>query len=314
METILIYRCAGLRFVKTLHWLTDLCSGWFQISPWHLVTGFLSGHPEHSQHPRGLHAAWHGKWGVSSLPAVVPLSTTEAFCAAQHSGPCLFSWSFVVIVTHRVTSLRSQHHSQSTDRKRRPLLLCSLPHFFYRLLPDSPSYDLTLALKRQWVDYQPHNRMPSFVKWGNQGSGTKRDWFQVPESLRSKDAIGAQVPWILLLQVMLKYDRACPWLSCSTSSPPGLLNGQLCPSFLARTNQEQPSSVPQHIWRMTNLYASQEATVRTRQGTKDWFKIGKGIRQGCILSPCLFNLYAEYIMQNAGWSTSWNQDCREKYQ
>ena len=47
-----------------------------------------------------------------------------------------------------------------------------------------------------------------------------------------------------------------------------------------------------------NLYAGQEATVRTRHGT-DWFKIGKGIHQGCILSPCLFNLYAEYIMQNA---------------
>ena len=49
-----------------------------------------------------------------------------------------------------------------------------------------------------------------------------------------------------------------------------------------------------------NLYADQEATVRTGHGTKDWFQIGKGIRQGCILSPCLFNFYAEYIMRNAG--------------
>ena len=48
------------------------------------------------------------------------------------------------------------------------------------------------------------------------------------------------------------------------------------------------------------LYASQEATVRTGHGTTDWFPIGKGICQGCILSPCLFNLYAEYIMKNAG--------------
>ena len=48
------------------------------------------------------------------------------------------------------------------------------------------------------------------------------------------------------------------------------------------------------------LYAGQEATVRTRQGTTDWFHIGKGVCQGCILSPCLFNLYAEYIMRNAG--------------
>ena len=49
-----------------------------------------------------------------------------------------------------------------------------------------------------------------------------------------------------------------------------------------------------------NLYAGQEATVRTEHGTTDWFQIGKGVRQGCILSPCLFNLYAEYIMRNAG--------------
>ena len=51
---------------------------------------------------------------------------------------------------------------------------------------------------------------------------------------------------------------------------------------------------------MRNLYAGQEATVRTGHGTTDWFKIGKGIHQGCILSPCSFNLYAEYIMRNAG--------------
>ena len=51
---------------------------------------------------------------------------------------------------------------------------------------------------------------------------------------------------------------------------------------------------------MRNIYAGQEATVRTGHGTTDWFKIGKGVRQGCILSPCLFNFYAEYIMGNAG--------------
>ena len=51
---------------------------------------------------------------------------------------------------------------------------------------------------------------------------------------------------------------------------------------------------------LRNLYAGQEATVRTGHGTTDWFKIGKGVCQGCILSPCLFNLYAEYIMRNAG--------------
>ena len=51
---------------------------------------------------------------------------------------------------------------------------------------------------------------------------------------------------------------------------------------------------------LRNLYAGQEATVRNRHRTRDWFQIGKGVRQGCILSPCLFNLYTEYIMRNAG--------------
>ena len=51
---------------------------------------------------------------------------------------------------------------------------------------------------------------------------------------------------------------------------------------------------------LRNLYAGQEATVRTGPGTTDWFQIGKGVPQGCIVSPCLFNLYAEYIMRNAG--------------
>ena len=51
---------------------------------------------------------------------------------------------------------------------------------------------------------------------------------------------------------------------------------------------------------LRNLYAGQEATVRTGHGTTDWFQIGKGVRQGCILSHCLFNVYAEYIMRNTG--------------
>ena len=58
--------------------------------------------------------------------------------------------------------------------------------------------------------------------------------------------------------------------------------------------------IPDHLTGLLrNLYAGQEATVRTGHGT-DWFQIGKGVHQGCILSPCLFNLYAEYIMRNAG--------------
>ena len=59
--------------------------------------------------------------------------------------------------------------------------------------------------------------------------------------------------------------------------------------------------IPEHLTcLLRNLYAGQEATLRTAQGTADWFQTGKGVHQGCILSPCLFNLYAEYIMRNAG--------------
>ena len=59
--------------------------------------------------------------------------------------------------------------------------------------------------------------------------------------------------------------------------------------------------IPDHLTcLLRNLYASQEPTVRTGHGTTDWFQIGKGVLEGCILSPCLFNFYAEYIMRNAG--------------
>ena len=56
--------------------------------------------------------------------------------------------------------------------------------------------------------------------------------------------------------------------------------------------------IPDHF--LTNLYSGQEAALRTRHGTTEWIQIGKGVHQGCILSPCLFNLYAEYIVRNAG--------------
>ena len=63
----------------------------------------------------------------------------------------------------------------------------------------------------------------------------------------------------------------------------------------------QEMGIPEHlIFLLRNLYAGQEATASTGHGTKDWFQIGKGVCQSCILSPCLFNLYAECIMQNAG--------------
>ena len=65
-------------------------------------------------------------------------------------------------------------------------------------------------------------------------------------------------------------------------------------------NSERDGNIPDHlICLLRNLYAGQEATVRTGHGTIDWFQTGKGVRQSCILSPCLFNLYTEYIMRNA---------------
>ena len=63
--------------------------------------------------------------------------------------------------------------------------------------------------------------------------------------------------------------------------------------------------IPDHlICLLRNVYAGQEATVKTGHGTTDWFQIGKGVHQGCKLSPCLFNFYAEYIMRNAGLDES----------
>ena len=65
--------------------------------------------------------------------------------------------------------------------------------------------------------------------------------------------------------------------------------------------------IPDHLTcLLRNLYAGQEATVRTGHGTADWFQIGKGVHQGCILSLCLLNLYAEYIMRNAGLEEEWD--------
>ena len=70
-------------------------------------------------------------------------------------------------------------------------------------------------------------------------------------------------------------------------------------SWVSKRQRNQTSNCQHLTCLLRNLYAGQEATVRTGHGTMDWFKIGKGVCQGCILSPCLFNLYAEYIMRNA---------------
>ena len=76
----------------------------------------------------------------------------------------------------------------------------------------------------------------------------------------------------------------------------------------------QEMGIPDHLtYPLRNLYAGQEAAVRIRHGTTDGFQTGEGVHQGCMLSCCLFNLYAEHIMQT-GWITSWNQDCWQKYQ
>ena len=78
----------------------------------------------------------------------------------------------------------------------------------------------------------------------------------------------------------------------------------------------QEMGIPDHLTcLLRNLYAGQEATVRTVHGTTNWFQIGKGVHQGCILLPCLFNFFAVHHEKRwAGRSTSWNQDCQEKYQ
>ena len=70
-----------------------------------------------------------------------------------------------------------------------------------------------------------------------------------------------------------------------------------------RDGNTRPPDLPL-LMKMRNLYAGEEATVRTGLGAKDWFQIGKGVHQGCILSPCLFNLCAEYIIQSAGLEES----------
>ena len=78
----------------------------------------------------------------------------------------------------------------------------------------------------------------------------------------------------------------------------------------------QEMGIPDHLTcLLRNLYAGQEATARTGHATTDWFQIGKGVYQGCILSLCLFNFYAEYIMRNGGLEEAEaGQDCWEKYQ
>ena len=85
----------------------------------------------------------------------------------------------------------------------------------------------------------------------------------------------------------------------------------LCESQQTVENSERDGNTRPLTCLLRNLYADQEAAVRTGHGTTDWFQIGKGECQGCILSPCLFNFYEK---RWTGRNTSWNQDCREKHQ
>ena len=91
--------------------------------------------------------------------------------------------------------------------------------------------------------------------------------------------------------------------SCRKSSTSALLTAPKPLTVWNTTNWKilKEIGIPDHLTcLLRNLYAGQEATVRTEHGTTDWFQIGKGVHQGYILSPCLFNLYVEYIMRNAG--------------
>ena len=97
--------------------------------------------------------------------------------------------------------------------------------------------------------------------------------------------------------------RILEWVAFS--SPGDLPNPEIEPRSPALQADSLPAEpgmgIPDHLTcLLRNLYAGQEATARTGHETTDWFQIGKGEHQGCILSPCLFNLYAEYIMRNAG--------------
>ena len=77
------------------------------------------------------------------------------------------------------------------------------------------------------------------------------------------------------------------------------MSGQVSRGSAGEYQADERAGVARLSWRVSCIYAGQEATVRTGHGRTDWFQIGKGVRQGCILSPCLFNFYTEYIIRNA---------------
>ena len=119
--------------------------------------------------------------------------------------------------------------------------------------------------------------------------------------------------WLLNMQKRQRYQRSnCQHLldhrkkqqSSRKTSTSALLTTPKSLTVWITTNWKilKGMGTPDHLTcLLRNLYAGQEAIVRTGHGTTDWFQIGKGVHQGCILSPCLFNLYAEYIKEMFGW-------------
>ena len=136
---------------------------------------------------------------------------------------------------------------------------------------------ILLARFQQYVNWE----LPDVQAGVRKGRGT-RD--QIATYTESRKTDGNSKKHIYLF--VIDYAKAFVWITTNWN----ILNEM---------------EIPGHITcRLRNLYAGQEATVRTRHGTMDWFKTGKGVCQGCILSLCLFNFYAEYIMWNAGLDES----------
>ena len=102
--------------------------------------------------------------------------------------------------------------------------------------------------------------------------------------------------WVGILNIV---EMPVPGSSLTIQSQSNMNGPRLAKAVLRKKNKFGVRTRPPDLL-LRNLYTGQEATIRTGRGTTDWFQIGKGVHQGCILSPCLFNFYAEYIMRNAG--------------
>ena len=114
------------------------------------------------------------------------------------------------------------------------------------------------------------------------------------------DWVKAEEPEIKLPTSIGSFKKQESSRKISTSALLSAPSSWLCGSQQTVVNSERDGNTRPLTCLLRNLYAGQEATVRTGHGIADWFQIGKGVHQGCILSPCLFNFYAEYIMRNTG--------------